>query len=335
MASYATPLRQRASVLLPRLVLFSIILTAILIPSVYQPLLGRIWSFLSHSSFYSFSGFETIETILCYGVVEFYYNYRFIYGDPSLHIDIRGPKQATPDSKYKLPRMRLPDKRMGELAIYIAPLFALDFTLIKKYADVPANEIRQSGGYPAITSSISPSFLLPTFHNFSISSPLQLHRALPTNPPSSRRLVLELIIAFFIYDTLFFLAHLALHRISSLAAIHKPHHRHGEMNPQVTNQLSIPERLSLVLLANFSLNIIKSHVLTRTAFVPFFVYLLIDIHSGLDLDWSYDKLLPTGWGAGATKHARHHKDGEGRYESFFCWWDNGLELLDRWRLGRV
>jgi len=43
------------------------------------------------------------------------------------------------------------------------------------------------------------------------------------------------------------------------------HHSHAELNPQITNQLDIGERLGLVLLANFSLNIIGSHVLTRTA----------------------------------------------------------------------
>lgn len=113
-----------------------------------------------------------------------------------------------------------------------------------------------------------------------------------------------------------------------MARFHQPHHRHGEMNPQVTNQLSITERLSLVLLANFSLNIIKCHVLTRTAFVPIFVYLLVEIHSGLDLEWGYDKLLPFGLGAGARKHAKHHREGRSEYEPFFSWWDRGLELLE-------
>ena len=91
-----------------------------------------------------------------------------------------------------------------------------------------------------------------------------------------------------------------------------------QINPQVTNQLSIPERLGLVLLANFSLNIIGSHVLTRTIFVPVFVWLLVEVHCGMDLPWAYDKILPRGWGGGARKHAMHHRTGEAGFEPFFC-----------------
>jgi cholesterol 25-hydroxylase len=136
--------------------------------------------------------------------------------------------------------------------------------------------------------------------------------------------ILELVAALLIYDTLFFVAHLALHNIPVLAKFHAPHHRHGEINPQITNQLDIVERLTLVLLANFSLNIIGSHVLTRTLFVPVFVWLLVEIHSGLDLELGYDKLLPAGWGAGSKRHAVHHRGGKEYFEPYFCWWDNLL-----------
>ena len=334
--SSSAPERPRASILLPRLVFYTILSTALCFPSIYQPLITSLWAFLFHNAFYRFSGFETLETVFFYILVEVLYTVKFVH-NPSLRIDIRGPKHSTSTTKSnpsnpRRPRMRRPSKRMGEIAIYMLPLLTLDFTLIKKYAGVSVAEIRKSGGFPApISSSSSPSisssFLLPTVHNFSLSSPLQLYRALPVDPPSSRRLVLELLTSFFIYDALFFFIHIAFHYIPILAAIHKPHHRHGEMNPQVTNQLSITERVSLILLANFALNIIKSHVLTRSAFVPFFVYLLVDVHSGLELDWSYDKILPKGWGAGARKHARHHREGKVGFQPFFCWWDNALEAM--------
>lgn len=85
-------------------------------------------------------------------------------------------------------------------------------------------------------------------------------------------------------------------RIKFLARIHRPHHTHAEIHPQVTNRLSIAERLSLILLANFSLDVIGNLVPIRTAFVPFVVGLLVDVHSGLDLPWGYDKILPFGMG---------------------------------------
>ena len=166
------------------------------------------------------------------------------------------------------------------------------------------------------------------------SSPLQITRALPRDVPSSRRIVLELMVAFFLYDTLFFLTHIALHRIPTLRRIHHPHHTHSEINPQVTNQLTMIERLSLILLANFSLNIIGSHVLTRTLFVPIFVYMLVEIHCGMDLEWGYEKIMPFGLGAGCRKHAMHHRLGEGHYQQFFTWWDDGLVAAEQWLKGR-
>ena len=308
--------------------------TAILFPSVYDPFLSSFYNFLYQFTLYRFSGFETLQTVVCYGVIEILYTIKFVK-NPHLRLDVRAKSDVDPKASIsipKRPRMRRPSRRKLEILTYIAPLLAMDLTLIKKYAGVPVTAIRQSGGYEPFVmgtkSSISPSFLVPTVHNFSSTSPLQLWRALPQEAPSSRRLVLELALSFFIYDALFFLAHLAFHRIPLLARFHQPHHRHGEMNPQLTNQLSLTERLTLVLLANFSLNIIKCHVLTRTAFVPIFVYLLVEIHSGLDLEWGYDKLLPFGLGAGARKHAKHHREGRSGYEPFFGWWDKGLEVLD-------
>lgn len=321
------------SVFYPRLMLGSLLFVAIFIPSVFQPLLSHLYSFLYQSSFYRFSGFETIETVLCYIIIEPLYTYKF-GRNPQLRIDVRDAGlQLTDRGKPKVPKMRRPSKRMGELMTYVSPLLLMDFTMIKKFAGVPVSDIRQTGGYRPLTDaemeSISASFLLPTLHNFSWRSPLQLRRALPPLPPTSRRLVLELMTAFFIYDALFFFIHIAFHRIKFLARIHRPHHTHIEIHPQVTNRLSVAERLSLILLANFALNISGSHVLTRTAFVPFFVGLLIDVHSGLDLPWSYDKILPFGMGTGSRVHAIHHRTGESAFQPFFCWWDAGLEWIER------
>ncbi len=358
-----------ASVLLPRLVLATLLSVSIFLPALAQPALSRLYSSLYQSAFYHFSCFETLETILCYAVIEVLFTYRFAR-NPQLRIDVRGSAHRGNDASMmtsdgngktvttmpKLPKMRRPSKRGREFLIYAAPLLLMDFTMIKKFAGVPISEIRASGNYHAplplqhladenstttatlITSStdntISPSFLLPTLHNFTLSSPLQLTRALPPTTPTPRRLTLELILSFLIYDTLFFLLHLSLHRLPFLSPLHKPHHSHPEIHPQVTNRLSVPERLSLILLANFSLNVIGSHVLTRTLFVPVFVYLLVEIHSGLDLEWGYEKILPRGWGGGARKHALHHRYGRGGLAPFFGWWDQALAVWDRWWAGK-
>ena len=339
--------RHRSSTLPLRFILIALLSTAICLPSIYQPLLSTLYQHLYQSSFYRFSGFESFLTVVCYSITEPLYTYKFGH-NPQLRIDVRSKKQDANKARPRLPKMRRPRERIGELLVYVAPLLLLDFIMIKKFSEVPINDIRRSGGYAIdhsinatnfplqlhraaqveTSSFVSPSFLLPTFHNFTLSSPLQLERALPPTMPTSRRIVFELIGAFFIYDALFFAIHLAFHRIRPLARIHSPHHTHAEIHPQVTNQLSVTERLALVLLANFSLNIIGSHVFTRTCFVPLFVYLFVEVHCGMDLDWGYDKLMPAGWGAGPKVHAKHHQTGSGAYAPFFRWWDAGLVWVE-------
>ncbi|EAS28435.3 uncharacterized protein CIMG_09639 [Coccidioides immitis RS] len=323
------------SVWFPRVILLAIVCTGILWPSAWQPVVSALYRYLYTWPFFNRSFFETVETVLCYITIEPIYTARFAR-NPSRRIDVRDGANSGNKARPKLPKMKRPSRRLRELLIYVSPLLLLDLTLIKKYAGVDINAIRVSGGYPPASPTtpghIKTTFLAPTLHRFSWKSPLQLVRALPHEPPTSRRVLLELAVSLFIYDALFFVIHIAFHRIRALHRIHGPHHGHLEIHPQVTNRLSVAERVSLILLANFSLNIIGSHVLTRTLFVPVFVYLLIEVHSGVDLDWQYDKILPQGWGAGPRKHALHHREGKRFYQPFFCWWDNWLESLEGARI---
>ncbi len=321
-----------------RFCLTTLIGSAILLPTLYQPLLNSLWTFLKHNPAYQSSTFETFWTVFCYATIEPWVTYIFVQ-----HPEWRlAAKHKKTDEPIRRPHgMRRPSRRLLEGLTYIAPLLLLDLTLIKKFASVPLEAMLVSGNYdPALARSncrgntCQVNFLMPSVHNFTSSSPLQTHRALPEAAPSSRRLALELIISIIIYDATFFAFHLAMHVLPGIRAWHAPHHTHAEIHPQITNQLHIFERLGLVLLANFSLNIIKCHVLTRTLFVPLFVWLLVEIHSGLDLPWGYDKVLPTGWGGGAKKHARHHAGGEGGLEPYFEWCDSVLNHSKAFLKGR-
>ncbi|MCJ1447938.1 MAG: hypothetical protein MMC23_008450 [Stictis urceolatum] len=272
-----------SSIWTTRLLLLSTFVVAIISPPVLNRYLASLYEHLYHSPIYRFSGFETIETILCYAIIEPLYTYKFGHS-PHLRLDAR-PSAPPP----AIPKMKRPSTRLREFLIYATPLLALDLLMIKKFAGVPAADLLRAGGYDtsafANSTSMHTYLLQPTLHNFSLSSPLQFTRPLPPSPPTTRRIALELPLSVLIYDFAFFLAHLALHWIPFLAPAHMPHHAHAEMHPQVANQLGVPERLVLVLLANFALNVIGSYVLTRTLFVPVFVYLLVEIHSGLDLPW--------------------------------------------------
>ena len=318
---------------------------AIVFPGISQPLLDHAWAILRENAVYRWSTFETIWTVFWYAAVEVSLTVYFIKHPERRLIGMSRSTAAPSDSEpariYKKPRgMRRPSRRLKEIFLYVLPLATMDLTMIKKFADVPLPAMLETGSYDmdvwtggnaSITNGRLPprTFLVPTFHNFSLDSPLQTTRAVPLAAPSSRRLALELSTSLFLFDLLFFLFHVSLHRIPTLRRVHAPHHAHdAQLNPQVTNQLTVPERLGLVLAANFSLNIIGAHVLTRTLFVPVFVWLLVEIHCGLDLPWAYDKVLPRGWAGGAAKHLRHHRIGEGDFEPFFCWWDGALRWLD-------
>lgn len=310
-----------------RITLITVVGSAVLFPSLYQPPLDLLWTILRNSNIYQSSTFETFWTVFCYAAIEPWITHIFLQ-----HPEWRLIAKSRKADNVSRPRgMRRPSRRKLEGLTYIAPLLLLDLMMIKKFADVPLEDMLISGNYdPAIARSrcrgntCHSNFLMPSLHNFTLASPLQTQRALPPAAPSSRRLALELISSFVIYDAAFFAFHLALHILPGIRVWHAPHHKHAEIHPQITNQLHIFERLGLVLLANFSLNIIKSHVLTRTLFVPLFVWLLVEIHSGLDLPWGYEKILPTGWGGGAKKHARHHASGDGGFEPYFEWCDGLL-----------
>lgn len=212
------------------------ILTTLLFPSLWQPLLSSSWAYLLRSRFYNLSIFETVWTLLSYVFFEIVYNVKFVQ-----HLEMRlGVLSARPCGDFKAPKpppMRVPWKRLGELTTYVAPLLAIDLTMIKKFAGVPLADIRRSGGFDSTLSdgTIRASFLAPTLDNPSLSSLFQLIRALPPERPTSRRLLLELIASLLFYDSLFFFFHLSLHRISYLKRIHMAHHNHAEMNPQITN----------------------------------------------------------------------------------------------------
>ena len=307
------------SVFIPRLVLCLLFGSMIATPTLYQPALDKIYSFLCQTAVYKASTFETFWTVLIYAIVEVSYTY--IYGhNPQLRLAVQRDQVVD----KPLPKMKRPKHRLTEGITYVAPLLLMDLTMIKKFAGVPLPEIRLSGNHEPDAKDVNGNFLTPTLHRFTYESPLQTQRALPSEAPTSRQLILQLACSLLLYDAVFFWFHLSLHKVSLLRKIHVLHHSHSEIHPQVTNRLDVVERLGLVLLANFSLNIIGSHVLTRTLFVPVFIWLLVDIHSGLDLERGYDKLLPRGWGAGSKRHSQHHQFGTKYFEPFFCWWDDAL-----------
>ncbi|ORX35088.1 hypothetical protein BD324DRAFT_117845 [Kockovaella imperatae] len=321
--------------------LFSIVSTALLFPAWYDPFLQQLWSFLKNRSLYNSSMWESFLTMFSYIIYEIFYTLLAINPKepctridrrPGESVDVRNHTEVSGTSHlHRNGTVYIPSPRgrLREAIIYAAPVIFLDLIMVKKFVGVSKEDIIRSGGYSLSSTNssmdsvtrleIQQTWKVPTLHNFSWSSPVQLVRALPEAPPTSRQIVIGVIGALVLYDFFFYVPHIAMHRFSLLWHFHKPHHKHAEIHVQVTNQyvrLSLTERLTLLASANIALHAMSAHPLTRTIFVPIFLYLLVENHCGLDLPYGYHRLLPSGWAAGPEEHAEHHRKGNVNFQPY-------------------
>ncbi|CAK8679728.1 cholesterol 25-hydroxylase-like [Clavelina lepadiformis] len=157
---------------------------------------------------------------------------------------------------------------------------------------------------------------------------IQITRALPENAPMLKDIAVHLLLSVVIFDALFFALHLAFHKSALFYRIfHKQHHTHDFVNVKVTNRLHFVDRLATVLTANFGLKVVSAHPLTRSIFTFFYVLVLILNHSGLDLPYSYEKIVPWGVIGGPRRHFEHHEYGARYYQPIFTYLDTMLEWM--------
>lgn len=161
---------------------------------------------------------------------------------------------------------------------------------------------------------------------------IQQTRALPDYCPTIYEIIWDLTAALLIYDALFFVIHLLLHRnVHFYEWFHKEHHMHDRLHARVTHQLTVTERVGLVLTANFALKLVHAHPLTRILYVPVFLWLLIENHAGYDLPWSVDKWIWIPRMGGPRHHYQHHMRGSGNYQPFFTYLDTIYQFYLRRR----
>ncbi|XP_006821049.1 uncharacterized protein LOC102803507 [Saccoglossus kowalevskii] len=263
---------------------------------VIQESTNALWEILRYHWFYKLAYFETFFVVLYYTLFLGYpyvIEYFNLFNKYKLNI-----KDHTP-----IPR---PLELILEVVVYVAPLATLDTFMVKKYAGVTDEDLVEVRKHW-----------------------IQTERILPVDPPNVMWSVVHLIVAFIIYDFMFFVLHYALHKNRWLYDnIHSCHHNHstGGINSRVTNKLNVVERVAIVLIANFALKVIGSHPLTRTLFIPLYVSFLVESHMGYDLPWSYNKIMPHGMMGGATAHYEHHIKGTKNFQPVFTY-------LDKYMLG--
>ncbi|KAF7651155.1 hypothetical protein LDENG_00115020 [Lucifuga dentata] len=130
---------------------------------------------------------------------------------------------------------------------------------------------------------------------------------LPELAPTCRQLFVEVVACLLVFDLLFFLWHLFMHRIPWLYRnIHQLHHQHQTPFAMAAQDASSAELLSLLFLGLSSAWLVG--------------WLAVEDHCGYDLPWALHGLLPCL--GGAPHHQNHHRLKQGNYAPYFTHWDH-------------
>ncbi|KAL4237002.1 hypothetical protein ACF0H5_005386 [Mactra antiquata] len=286
--------RGKTTVTYFRFISILVVIVSIYYKELLQLCIDKSYEFALTTWVFNSVYFETFLATFCYGVITAVYPWLI---DKFRCLD-----------KYKIhPSVRYEEVTVLEILkmgiLYMAPLMLLDTFLVKKY------------------HGVDPSIWIDKRR-----TNIQTTRALPVIPPSTIGIVFQLFASFILYDALFFVIHLTLHKnIYLYKYVHRHHHDHEHVHCHVTNQLTITERITLILSANFALKVFNSHPLTRAIFVPIFIGILVDNHTGYDLPFGMHRMLPFGLVGGSVKHFQHHMNGKRNYQPIFTYLDKLLE----------
>jgi len=135
----------------------------------------------------------------------------------------------------------------------------------------------------------------------------------------------ELALTLFLYDAVFFFAHIGMHRGPLwLRRLHAHHHSRNPLNASETVRHSFVDG-SLQVLANIAvLNGTGAHPLTRMAHNFFVTCLLTEAHASYDLPFQLHRVIPFGLYGGAPRHEAHHHRGDVYFHQFFTYLDDAL-----------
>ncbi|XP_029916129.1 cholesterol 25-hydroxylase-like protein [Myripristis murdjan] len=143
---------------------------------------------------------------------------------------------------------------------------------------------------------------------------------LPVLAPSCWQLFVEVLACFLLFDLLFFIWHLSMHRFPWLYRnIHHVHHQNHMTFALAAQDASSTELLSLLLLALSSAWVVGCHPMSEVLFHLLNSWLAVEDHCGYDLPWALHRLLPCV--GGAPHHHIHHSLQRGNYAPYFTHWD--------------
>ncbi|KAI3370710.1 hypothetical protein L3Q82_007267 [Scortum barcoo] len=88
-----------------------------------------------------------------------------------------------------------------------------------------------------------------------------------------------------------------------------------------TEQLSVPELMTVGFRNNQDPILLKCHLLTMWSITVFSIWMSVEDHIGYDLPWTLNHLVPFGLPGGAPAHDMHHQKLSSNYAPFFSHWD--------------
>ncbi|KAM3870627.1 cholesterol 25-hydroxylase-like protein 1, member 1 [Diretmus argenteus] len=159
---------------------------------------------------------------------------------------------------------------------------------------------------PAVTMSM---FILPP-------------PVLPHNAPTVYEVFIDGLSVLLVFDTQYYIWHVVHHKHPQLYRwVHAIHHEYIAPFSWSTEQLSIPELMTVGFWSNLDPILLKCHPFTTWCVTVFSLWLSVEDHIGYDLPWSLSHLVPFGLLGGAPAHDMHHQKPNSNYAPFFSHWD--------------
>ncbi|CAL1595980.1 unnamed protein product [Knipowitschia caucasica] len=162
-------------------------------------------------------------------------------------------------------------------------------------------------------------FVLPAviLGTFILPSP-----TLPQEAPTVYEFLVDGLASLLLFDTQYYLWHFIHHKIPQLYKwIHAIHHEYISPFSWATEQLSIPELMTVGLWSNLDPILLRCHPLTIWCVTVFSIWMSVEDHIGYDMPWTLNHLVPYGLLGGAPAHDMHHQKPNSNYAPFFSHWD--------------
>jgi Fatty acid hydroxylase superfamily len=111
-------------------------------------------------------------------------------------------------------------------------------------------------------------------------------------------------------------------------AVHAKHHTKAVVRASDALRLSAVEQAIDVGCSIAAVNLVGAHPLSRSVYNLVIVWLIVELHSGWDLPWQLQNVVPLDLWGGSRRHDAHHARGNVCYQKFFTYLDNALGTVE-------